>query len=361
MLQKDDLSGKQESAKLVPWSVLWRWWRTSLPGATIQNDVREKVYDQATLSVSFIVMNILATIVASYGLLANSTAVVIGAMVIAILLGPIMGMALGLLESYPRLLWRAILTEIVGVAVVMGVSMLIGSLYRDIPAGNELLSRTSPNTFDLVIALAGGAAGAYATVSPRLAVGLVGVAVATALVPPLCTCGILLVRGDVSQAGGALLLFLTNIVAIQCSSSAVFLLTGYARVLQPCIRWRAMVLRHGPSVILLLILIVVLGASLKQDLDRTLYETKIREQLTRALQANPIDYLTDVRFDYEGKITVVTAVLRTPTAFTPAQVVALEAHLSPPASGTLELHVRAVLTVETTPKGTVVPSSLVSP
>ena len=152
-----------------------------------------------------------------------------------------------------------------------------------------------------MIALAGGGAGAYAVVSPRLSERLVGVAVATALLPPLSAGGILLARGAFAQAGGALLLFLTNLVAIQFASSLVFFLVGYARFTQRPVKWQNVLLRNGLSIALLLLLAAVLAFNQKQTVDRTLYETKIRSQLTQALRAYPGAYLADTRFDYEGR------------------------------------------------------------
>ena len=91
-----------------------------------------------------------------------------------------------------------------------------------------MLERTSPNFFELMIALAGGAAGAYASISPRLSVAFVGVAIATALVPPLASCGLLLARGDFDLAEGAFLLAVMNIVAIQSRASFVMWVSGIA-------------------------------------------------------------------------------------------------------------------------------------
>lgn len=88
------------------------------------------------------------------------------------------------------------LAEFVGVAVVMPIAYCIGKLNQDLPLTSEILSRTDPGIFDLIIALAGGAAGAYAAVSPRLSTGVVGVAISTALVPPLAACGICLARNE---------------------------------------------------------------------------------------------------------------------------------------------------------------------
>jgi len=153
-------------------------------------------------------MNVLATVIACYGLFENSPAVVIGAMIIAMLLGPISGVALGLVERNNPLLRRALSTLAGGVSVVYGTAFLVGLVHSEFPLTGEIYTRTAPNLMDLLIALGGGAAGAYAMVSPRLSVAAVGVAISTALVPPLSSSAICVARGEYRLGLGALLLAL---------------------------------------------------------------------------------------------------------------------------------------------------------
>jgi len=114
------------------------------------------------------------------------------------------------------------------VLIVLATAIVLGFVHKDVPTTHQMLERTSPNFFELMIALAGGAAGAYASISPRLSVAFVGVAIATALVPPLASCGLLLARGDFDLAEGAFLLAVMNIVAIQSSASFVMWASGIA-------------------------------------------------------------------------------------------------------------------------------------
>ena len=174
-------------------------------------------------------MNGLASVIASYGLLADSPAVVIGAMVVAMLLGPISGVALGLNEGDTQLLATAGLTLAGGILWILAVAVVVGFIHRDAPLTSEILSRTNTRLFDLVIALAGGAAGAVAVLSPRVGAAIVGVAVATALAPPLAAAGLLAARADLERAGGALLLAATNVIGIQFAFSVVFWVGGYRR------------------------------------------------------------------------------------------------------------------------------------
>ena len=160
-------------------------------------------------------MNALAAVIACYGLLENSTAVIIGAMVVAMLLGPISGVALGLNEGDRRLLWTAAVSLTGGIIWILAISIVIGLIHHGEPLTEAIVSLADPKLFDLVIALAGGAAGAIAVVSPRVGTAIFGVAVSTALVPPLAAAGLLMARGEFALSGGALQFALTNVVAIE--------------------------------------------------------------------------------------------------------------------------------------------------
>ena len=147
--------------------------------------VSESIRNDAALSRACLVMNVLAATIASYGLFGNSPAVVISAMIVAMTLGPIVGVSLALVDIDMKLLLKSITSLAVGAIVVMITAFIIGTIHKEIPITKEIIARTAPNLLDLMVALAGGAAVAYATVSPRLSVAFIGVAVATALVPPL--------------------------------------------------------------------------------------------------------------------------------------------------------------------------------
>lgn len=319
---------------------------------TRKETVRQDIRRSASLSVPFMVMNGLATIVACYGLFANSTAVVIGAMIIAMLLGPITGIALALVEGDAGLLRRAVIAEVSGAALVFAIAFILGKIHVDFPLTSELFARTSPNPLDLVIALAGGAAGAYAQVSPRLSVGLVGVAIATALVPPLSTAGICSARGEFRLAAAAFLLFLTNLVAIELASALVLWLHGYHAVkpqtLESPMDRRSQVVRNALSAASLLVLTIFLAINFSKTLARQRFEREVRTKLVADLHAYPGAHLADMTLNPQNgqTVTVVSAVIRTPNSLTPQQVGELEKGLPAPTQGTLELHVRSVLVKE---------------
>lgn len=176
---------------------------------------------------NFGLMMTMAAIVAGMGLAANSAAVVIGAMLIAPLMTPVLGIAASIAMVIGDALVRSIATVVVATAGVIGIGFLINLVLPGDLLSGEVLARTAPDIKDLVVAVAAGLAGSYATARPDMSSSLPGVAVAVALVPPLAVVGITLQAGELTLAGGALLLYLTNLAGIITLSTIVFVLTGF--------------------------------------------------------------------------------------------------------------------------------------
>lgn len=190
---------------------------------------REELYSDVaeTLGLNrvFIAMTVLSSVVAAMGLLRDDVAVIIGAMVIAPLLGPNVAMSLATTLGDLRLLRKALLTNLVGVTIAFVVSLVIGVLFSvnpDIPA---IASRTQFRISDLLLALAAGSAGTFAF-TRGLANAVIGVMVAVALMPPLATCGMLLGAGHPGLAWSAFLLAIANVVGINLAGVATFLAQG---------------------------------------------------------------------------------------------------------------------------------------
>lgn len=182
---------------------------------------------------SFWVMMALATAIASFAIIQDSTAVVIGAMLVAPLMTPIMGAAAATVNGWLGRFGASMALAAAAVAVAIAVGWLIAAWLPsvgDLSSNAQITSRVEPSLVDLCIAVTAGAAGAYATVDPRVSSSLSGVAVAVALVPPLAVVGITLEAGAYGDAGGAFLLFATNFVSILLVGSLVFALTGFAAV-----------------------------------------------------------------------------------------------------------------------------------
>ncbi|MCB0984077.1 MAG: TIGR00341 family protein, partial [Ilumatobacter sp.] len=162
----------------------------------------------------FAVLQILAVTIAVMGLVTDSAAVVIGAMLVAPLMSPIMGVAASLSMGWIARAARTMLLVLVAAAGSVALAYLLTSFVPGSGLTAEVLARTSPGATDMVVALAAGLAGAYATVRPNVSASLAGVAVAVALVPPLAAVGVALQAGEMGLAQGALLLFFTNLSAI---------------------------------------------------------------------------------------------------------------------------------------------------
>ncbi len=304
-------------------------------------------------------MNALATVIACYGLLANSAAVVIGAMVVAMLLGPISGVALSLNERDKPLLTTAALSLAGGIAWILAIALLVGVIHRDAPLTEEILSRTDARLFDLIIALAGGAAGAVAVISPRVGTAIVGVAVATALVPPLAAAGLLAARAEFAMAGGALLLAMTNVVAIQVAFATVFWVGGFRRLTATEGRGiLAFLRRDSLGLAVVCGLAILLGFRLHAAISQSLFEGRVHALLRQRFDATPGFHLVDVRFAQEAGATVVRAVVRGPKLVSAEDVAAAQTELPAPPGGTrLQLRVRFIGTVIMTPQGPILSDS----
>jgi len=308
---------------------------------------RYDIKNGAELSVAYLLMNVMAATIASYGLFVNSPAVIIGAMLIAMLLGPITGISLALTESDMRLLLRGVLTLLAGAAAVFATAYSIGFLHNDVPLTREIMGRTTPNIADLVIALAGGAAGAYATVSPRLSVAVVGVAISTALVPPLCAANLLFARGEYSLGTGALLLTFTNIVAIQFSSSVVFWLSGFRKISNTRgLSFFGFMKANIVSITILCILAIVLTEKVHEILARKFFESKT-ESILREKIISPSSYALQPRFiETDRNKCIVMMGMVAPSPPTSEQVATLEKLLPPhPEGKSVELRLRYVQTM----------------
>jgi uncharacterized hydrophobic protein (TIGR00341 family) len=195
------------------------------PGRIGREELYEDIKDAARCSRVYLAMAVLSTIVATVGLYYNSVAIIIGAMVIAPLLGPNMALSLATALGDLPLLRRALLTGLAGIATAMALSAIIGVLLQVNPASPEVASRNAVGFGDIAVALASGCAGALAFTT-GVSATLIGVMVAVALLPPLVTFGLLLGGGHPVLAMGALSLFLMNLICVNLAGVTTFLVQG---------------------------------------------------------------------------------------------------------------------------------------
>ena len=186
----------------------------------------ERVQSASQWNIDFIALICLSTAIATLGLMQNSTAVVIGAMLVAPLMTPLIGCGLAVVQGNGFLMRHASKSVLLGFLVALVLAMLMGLIIPHAGITGEMLSRGKPNALDLAVALISGIAAAYATARPNLLGALPGVAIAAALVPPIATSGVALSHGDFITSAGAAMLFFTNIIAIVLGAAAALFAVG---------------------------------------------------------------------------------------------------------------------------------------
>jgi len=190
-----------------------------------REELYNKIAKNARLDSTFLLLVFLSTVVVAIGLLEDNVAVVIGAMVIAPLLGPNMALALGTALGDMHLMWEATKSTLAGIALALLLSFLIGLFWPLNVSSHELMARTDVGLDSVVLALASGAA-AVLSLTTGLPSVLVGVMVAVALLPPTATLGLMLGAGQYKFAMGAALLLAVNIVSVNLAAKTVFWIRG---------------------------------------------------------------------------------------------------------------------------------------
>ncbi len=268
----------------------------------------------------FTLLMAVAVAIAVFGLVSNSTAVVIGAMLVAPLLTPILGLGAAIIMGWPRRVVRYVVIVAIASAGSIALAAGMGALMRLRlePIPSELLARTAPNLLDLGIAVAAGTAGAFAIVRRQAGDAMSGAAVAVALVPPLSSVGILAQQGEFDLAQGALLLFLTNVAGVVMAGTVTFIASGFVPGMQLLYGARSTVGRL--RWIALAVVVVVLPLQLDQpglispapafdDVESLVADWITSTGMEEALDV--VDLVVDVK-DGEVKIDLVLAASQMP-------------------------------------------------
>ena len=201
-------------------------WEKPLQGIRVsREELYNEISESVNLSSTYLAMVTLSTIVAALGMLRDSTAIVIGAMVIAPLLGPNVALALSTTLGDSKLFTKSIKTNLSGIGVAFLLSVLLGLLLSVDASVYQIASRTEVQLSDIALALASGAAGVLAY-TIGMSVAVIGVMVAVALLPPLVTTGILIGDMQWDLSFYAFLLLVTNIICVNLSAVATFTLQG---------------------------------------------------------------------------------------------------------------------------------------
>lgn len=195
------------------------------PQRVSRHELYAAIAKSGSSSSTFLILIVLSTIVAGIGLVRDSVAIIIGAMVIAPLLGPNVSLALATTLGDTELVRRSLKTNLTGVSLAFALACIIGSVFEPSLASGEIASRTVVGMSDPLLALASGCAGvlAYTTGAPA---SLIGVMVAVALLPPLTVSGMMLVSGQYAEAAGAALLVLVNVICVNLAGVLTFLAQG---------------------------------------------------------------------------------------------------------------------------------------
>lgn len=287
-------------------ALLDRFWRRldrMIPNPTPEEqiDTYKRVRRGARATTDFYFLMLCSVIIATMGLLLNSGAVIIGAMLVAPLMTPILAIGLGVVMGDTRLIRIATGSTARGILLAillsLGLTLLarVPGLLAEALFTTEIAGRTQPNLFDLLVALAAGAAGAYSISRRGVGAALPGVAIAAALVPPLATIGIAIGIQEWSAAIGAALLFTTNLISIILAGAAIYLALGFFPEQERT--ERQVVLRRGLVLFLLLLFLVMVPLSDRfvanvqettQELTRTTLQQNLERRLGVALEGTDL-------------------------------------------------------------------------
>ncbi|WP_095012002.1 TIGR00341 family protein [Tsuneonella mangrovi] len=285
----------------------WRhWWRTSVTSTVDQAAVIAKRREECDTSARYLFMTAMSGGIAILGLLLSSPAVVIGAMLLSPLMGPIIGLGFALAIGDYQWLRQSARSLLYGSLMAILLCTLIVFFSPIQTVTSEIASRTRPNLFDLMVALFSALAGAYAMIRGKEGT-IVGVAIATALMPPLAVVGFGLATLNWTVFQGALLLFLTNLITIALTAMLMARIYGFRTELTE----RQTQLQNFVVVVVFIALAIPLGYSLIQIGKQANGERQVRGELQDLFDKN--SRLSQVDIDWRADPVTVNATVLTPT------------------------------------------------
>ena len=309
--------GKNRLVKFI-WLRLVRKSKQSLPKPAKKNSIKKlhrELWLDATWNINYVMFTISACLIATFGLISNSTAVIIGAMLVAPLMLPLRALAFAALEGdFP--LFRKALFSIIGATILaLCLSSLTGLLVNIPEFGSEALARTQPNLVDLGIAVVAGSISSFAKIRRGVSDAIAGTAIAVALMPPLCVVGLCLSQEKLFFAKGAFILYLTNLLGITLSCMIVFIVAGYAEASHAL----------GWTFALTAILFLPLGASFLQLVRQAQLEVEITNKLIHeTITVGEGVNSTKIQVDWTKKPPIVYIILQTDKEITPNQASLVE-------------------------------------
>lgn len=251
---------------------------------------------------------ILASAIATYGLVGDSVATVIGAMIVAPLMLPIMGLAFGISIGDKKAIVSSILVGLGGIATSIAVGFVLAQVLTsafDPTSNSQIMSRTSPRLVDLAAALATGLAGAFATGRKDISDTLPGVAIAISLVPPLANVGILLSSGHVDLALGSLLLFVTNYFAILLTGAFVFAVLGYPKASLVARPLRSRRIAIAIVIVMVLVIAAPLGFNTSRIYRESMAEGRTADATKAWIEKSDYEYVSATAKDEVVTVVIV--------------------------------------------------------
>lgn len=298
-------------------SKLIKIFHTNRVEITQLEQLQTELLEESAPSFTYLILTVASCTIATFGLITNSAAVIIGAMVIAPLMLPIRGLAYGALTGNVLLFRRGLIAIILGTLLSIGLAYSLESVVGISTFDTEVLSRSKPTLLDLGIAVTAGSIGGYAKVKPKISGSLVGTAIAVALMPPICVIGLGLAQRNWSLSQGATILYLTNLLGITLACMLTFLIMGYSPIKQAGIALFWTLLLTG-------ILLLPLTVSFAQLVEQTNLETSLKNALlTKTITFGRLELLkTDIQWLTNPP--QVRFIVRTKVPITPKQVGRLE-------------------------------------
>lgn len=330
------------------------WLRAALELTSVTQQRRKQVLDDIVVGsqptwIYYILLGI-SELIAGFALIIGSDATLIGANVVAPLMTPIIGVSLGLMRGDLRLFRTAMTAEFGGALFGVTLTFLLGLIPFWGDPTPSLLAQTSPTLIDLLVAALAGFAGVLAMIDERISPALPGVAIATALNPPVAAIGLCLAFGAYGGAWGAFLLFFANVLAILAVAAILFLLAGF-------VTWaeigslRGLARRFAPAALGLVLVGALLTRYLVAMVDDIRTQKSITSVLDDELSREPSTALIDVDFSRaDGGIDVLSQV-RTPHVLEPGRVKQIQDELTARLGEPVRLFMRCALTKDVTATG----------
>lgn len=314
--------------------------------------VLDDIQHGSTPSLTYYTLLGVSGLLAGFGLLSNSAAVVVGAMLVSPLMTPIFGIAVSLISGDTKLLRKAVTAEFGGVFLLLVLTFLLGLMPFSLEITPEMLARTRPNLLDLLVAVLAGFAGCLAMLDERIGPALPGVAIATSLTPPLATSGLSLAFGAYQGAWGAFLLFFANFLAILIVAAGIFSLAGL--VARRDALSKKIVLRRFLTPIIGLIAVSILLTDYLLGMINHWHTLKVANQvIVEQLADEASTAIEKVVVDDSSKPSDISvlAEIRTPRVITPEKAKAVETALREALHKPVQMFFRCSITHDVTAAG----------